>query len=389
MRAAVLIASCGAALLLSPATAYCQRGTQRLVVARSSHALVALADGRALLAGGSDAHDTPLASVELLVPQGWTLGAPMAEARAGLCLTLLRDGRVLATGGAGAAGPLASAEVWSPTTQAWSAIAPMREARAYHVAVLLADGRVLVAGGAAVGQQFWTASAEIWDPATDSWSDAGQMTLPRQQGTAALAGDGRVVVSGSHLGPERADLLDLFDPRTRTWTPLQGPLGALEAVAALADGTVLVLGHTQPSRYVADSTGPAAVTWDPTTDSWTAAGDLAAPSWPRHATVLRLADGRVVVAGGMRWEFPSRAARARAEREACEGLFVPTVSVRDVVVWSPSTRTWSRLPALARTRTWAAGAQLSSGVVLVTGGKSLSFSQQRETSLRSVEALRP
>jgi hypothetical protein len=313
----------------------------------------------------------------------------MAQTRGGLCLTLLRDGRVLATGGAGAAGPLASAEVWSPTTQAWSAVAPMREARAYHVAVLLADGRVLVAGGAAAGQQFWTASAEIWDPATDRWSDAGQMTLPRQQGTAALAGDGRVVVSGAHLGPERSDLLDVFDPRTRTWTPLQGPLGALEAVAALADGTVLVLGHTQPSRYVADSTGPAAAIWNPTTDSWTAAGDLAAPSWPRHATVLPLADGRVVVAGGMRWEFPSRAARARAEREACEGLFVPTVSVRDVVVWSPSTRAWSRLPALARARTWAAGARLSSGVVLVTGGESMSFSQQRDASLRSVETLRP
>src|SRR2546426_9800755 len=62
--------------------------------------------------------------------------------------TLLRDGRVVVIGGTDGVGPLASLEIYDPTTRTFS-LAPsaLAVARQDHTATLLPDGRVLVAGG--------------------------------------------------------------------------------------------------------------------------------------------------------------------------------------------------------------------------------------------------
>ena len=85
----------------------------------------------------------------------WRYVGSMATPRKQLNLTLLPDGRVLATGGSsGALGyddltsPVYTAEVWDPVTETWSTWASSAVYRGYHsTTLLLPDGRVLHAGG--------------------------------------------------------------------------------------------------------------------------------------------------------------------------------------------------------------------------------------------------
>ncbi|MBI1984394.1 MAG: hypothetical protein HYS61_09365, partial [Acidobacteria bacterium] len=123
---------------------------------------------------------------------------PMAEARTGAASAALPDGRVLVSGGTGASGALASAELFYPDGSFYPA-APMLAARSGHTAVALKDGRVLVAGGVDAGESP-TSSAEVYDPSANSWSPAAAMLLPRSGHTATLLSDGRVLVAGGETG---------------------------------------------------------------------------------------------------------------------------------------------------------------------------------------------
>jgi N-acetylneuraminic acid mutarotase len=138
-------------------------------VARFDQAAVLLADGRVLVAGGSDGNGAALASAEIYDPATgqWTLTGNMLSPRFGLTLSMLGNGRVLAVGGySSATSPaLASAEIYDPTTGAWSATASLTEGRRYQSATVLADGRVLVAGGHGAGIDSYLASSEVYTPA--------------------------------------------------------------------------------------------------------------------------------------------------------------------------------------------------------------------------------
>ena len=84
----------------------------------------------------------------------WTSANGMAHPRIKYTLTLLSDGRVIATGGEEIrslaredASPVLPSEVFDPTTGTWSQSPSLTEPRTCHSATLLSDGRVLLAGG--------------------------------------------------------------------------------------------------------------------------------------------------------------------------------------------------------------------------------------------------
>ena len=70
----------------------------------------------------------------------------MMSSRAGSCAALLKDGRILITGGEVGKTTVATAELFSVRTGTSDA-APMLTPRTDHACATLADGRVLVAGG--------------------------------------------------------------------------------------------------------------------------------------------------------------------------------------------------------------------------------------------------
>jgi len=87
------------------------------------------------------------------------------------------------------------------STPAWHPIAPMNSARVYHTLTMLADGRVLATGGEPTSNQDQVTSgvlpAEIWDPATGQWTTIGSIATARNyHSTAVLQADGTVLIAG-------------------------------------------------------------------------------------------------------------------------------------------------------------------------------------------------
>ena len=97
----------------------------------------------------------------------WSPGPNMAHARANASAVVLDDGSLFVSGGDGANGPLASAEIFS--SGSFSSAGSMSVARSHHASVQLQDGRVLVTGGNTTGGGV-SNQAEIFDPADGSWS---------------------------------------------------------------------------------------------------------------------------------------------------------------------------------------------------------------------------
>ena len=297
---------------------------------RDEHAAVALPSGDALLVGGVDpskfepvrhrhshSYEPPklsaamLASTELWDPAlGWRNAGAMLEPRARPRAVLLKDGRVLVTGGiqytygpdyvtptilmGGRSRVLASAEIWFPREERWLAAAPMAQARYCHTATTLDDGRVLVVGGAPAEttRARLTVPSEIWDPVTSRWTVVSRPPRDLVGHAATLLRDGRVLITGAQAPTRgagtRLAAAEVWDLQTGRWmnvAPMTFARADHDAVL-LPDGRVLVAGGG----------GPTAEIWDPVADRWTATGPFT--DHPDDSVRLaRLPDGKVLLFG--------------------------------------------------------------------------------------------
>lgn len=276
---------------------------------------LALADGRALVAGGGDG-TTPTATAEIYdrAANSWTLTAPMQAPRRLAAAVRLADGRVLVAGGEGPNGVAEGAEVYDPATDAWTLTGPVDALRESPVLVTLADGRVLMAGGYRLDgyglPTDYLSSAEIYDPATDAWTPAAAMSEPRLDASAARLADGRVLVAGGHGWPSFPDssrTAELYDPATDTWSPTGStavPRGEGHTMTLLADGRAMVVGGFwwrqidlgPPASWSGATYEASAEIYDPATGTWASTPALSREHSEHFAALLR--DGTVLVAGG-------------------------------------------------------------------------------------------
>ena len=225
---------------------------------RAIHTATLLADGKVLVAGGTSGEISyledyvPLASAELYDPDtgSWAATGSMIEAVRGPA-TLLADGRVLV---------VAHPELFDPKTGSWTATGSMVEGRGSSTSTLLLDGTVLATGGAGGPAIF--DSAEVYDPRTGSWTTAGRMTEYRTGQTATLLPDGRVLVAGGAVPGASAEL---FDPATRSWvaTVTMVEPRFLHTATLLRDGTLLIAGGSA----IGVGALPSAELYDPGTGS--------------------------------------------------------------------------------------------------------------------------
>ena len=174
--------------------------------------------------------------------------------------------------------------------------------------VTMADGRVLVIGGWPGAQDNnATRAASILDPATGAFARTGDMLTEHDNGHPVALADGRIlVVAGMRNAVDPASGLtppmsavELYDPATGTFR-LTGPLSSPRygmTVIRLRDGRVLVAGGAEclgvpegcPDRVAA------ADLYDPATERFTPTGPLAVPM--NGGAPALLADGRVLIVG--------------------------------------------------------------------------------------------
>ena len=168
---------------------------------RDDPVAVLLRDGRVLVTGGTDFDGNNLRTAEIYDPATgkFTTTGSMATARDGYSATVLADGRVLIAGGVDQKyEALASAEIYDPASGKFTTTGSMGTARSGYAAVLLRNGQVLIAGGTTGGDTDGTplSSAELFDSAAGTFTPTGQMADARTGASAALLSDGRVVIAG-------------------------------------------------------------------------------------------------------------------------------------------------------------------------------------------------
>ncbi|QDQ09590.1 kelch repeat-containing protein [Streptomyces spectabilis] len=296
-----------------------------LLTGRRLHSTTLLADGRVLAVGGRGGDGGVLGSAEVYdqAAGAWSaVPGPTDSARFGHSATLLPGGSVLIAGGCGGrgghgTGALSSAELFDPVTSARTPAAPLHDARCGHQAVLLRDGRVLVVGGALPtggdglasahkgGEAHAMAYCELYDPATGAWAPTGSLTTARKGHQATLLPDGRVLVCGGDavtaadgtFSPGSLQSAELYDPGTGRWTQAAAMPGGRARHRGLLTrfGSVLVLGGAAGPGFTAGFRS--VIAYDAAGDRWTAGSGLLLGR--SAAAVAELADGRVLVAGGV------------------------------------------------------------------------------------------
>lgn len=294
------------------------QATGSLNTARGDHTSTRLKNGQALVAGGDGqtlvtgadglvqvVHLNSLSSCELYERASgtWSLTkGSLNEGRSYHTATLLSDGRVLAVGGAGNNGRLASAELFDPGADQWKATGSLNAARDSHSATLLTDGKVLVVGGVDVNG-VPLANAELYDPAKGTWTSAGSLARGRYFHTATLLMDGKVLVIGG-VGATGAasNSVELYDPLSNKFTTLNPLLTA----RALQSATLLTTGSNAGKVLVmaGDDFNPetelkSVELYDPSGSGASTSSGVPQLTQARdNFTATLLSSGKVLAAGG-------------------------------------------------------------------------------------------
>jgi len=353
------------------------RGTIELLATtlsapRVAHSATLLQSGLVLLAGGQGQ-----ASAELFDPVARTVRptASMSQERPNHPALRLPDGRVLVASGS-------TAEIFDPATETWTATSARTTTSASALATL-EDGRILLVGTASSND------AETYDPVSGRWARTGpQRADAHPFRTLTRVRNGRVVggTIDSCAGVSNGDIictpgLQIFDPSSRTFAP--GPISFTNresfTSALLPNGDVLFAGGSgtpetrQAERFngstlvsdgalVAPHRGNPTATLLPGGDVLVMGGDqstidlrpwlpIETPAGPlrtgrkRHAGA-RLLDGRVLLAGGIRFG----------------------VGIAAAELYDPATSTTTPAGNMLAAREYPTLTTLRSGDVLVVGG---------------------
>ena len=172
-----------------------------------------------------------------------------------------------------------------------------------------------------------------------------ELSTPRKLLPLVVLTDGRVLAAGGHDGSRTLMSSEVYEPETGGWraTGAMRTARRNHAAVRMADGRVLVAGGTYSASFGALAS---AEVYDPGTGRWTAVQDMSEAR--NDPAAVLLPDGRVLVAGG---------------------FDVDRHPVRSAELFDPATGRWTRTGAPVAARSGArTGVVLGNGQVLFVSG---------------------
>ncbi|MFF3402358.1 discoidin domain-containing protein [Streptomyces sp. NPDC002659] len=274
---------------------------------------------------------------------------------------VLKDGRVLVTGGSNAQ----RASVYDPATGEWTSTADMNIARGYQAMTLLSTGDAFVLGGSWSGGNGGK-GGEVWSPASGTWRKLGGVPV-----TTTMTADPR--------GPYRADNHQWLHATSNGRVLQLGPSKQLNWISTAGDGSITAAGTRADSP---DAMNGNAVAYDigklltlggatayenvkATRRAYTVdlngggkpvsarTGDLAHARAFANSVVMP--DGKVAVFGGQSYPVP----------------FSDATSAMTPEIWDPATGRFNRMAAMAVPRNYHSVANLLPDGRIFSGGGGL------------------
>ena len=255
--------------------------TGDLTASREEEHGVLLPDGRVLIITrigtfSIEMYDPHFGRFDDVAVLPWRVGTETA--------TLLPNGDVFLTS-------FIRAGVFDPTKGTFSVTFRMYPTRWGHTSTLLKDGRVLIVGGQIFGGEWLLGQNLIYDPSTEAFSEAGNLQFDRRNHKAVLLQDGRVLIIGGIAGRGPfVQTAEIYDPEANTFSPAGVSTIDPSAALLLPSGDVFLI-----RSYNGDI-----VLYDPATHAFSGTGYSISPR-RSFATATLLEDGRVMVAGGLKW----------------------------------------------------------------------------------------
>jgi hypothetical protein len=283
---------------------------------------------------------------------GFTATENMNTPRQRAAAARLSDGRVLVAGGiVDPTGAVTSTETYNPISGRWTPTGLLTHEHHGHAARTLVVPRpgvraVLVGGDAADTDTL----VERWDGATGEWTAATYPPYLRRASAAWLGDAGELVVLCGATPTENARLVAI-DLETSELTELASPMLNRDRpqTCRLADGRVLVVGGIRFDGGV-ERGGRECEVFDPAMEAWSLTGDLVVV----HDHPDRVAETLVALPGGDAL-MVSGPGESAAFTDAVER-------------WSTATGHWTVVAPLPIARDGHTTTILADGTVLVAGG---------------------
>jgi len=284
-------------------------------------ALVRLADGRYLMAGG--AANLGVApgynTAQLFDPVAGTVastGTTMVRPRMSCRGAALTGGKVLIAGGWYDTASATYGELFDPATGLFAATGALRTPRAQPVVLPTTDGKAVIAGGMGVyGSPSFFEQVELYDPVQNSFSVLTNALFPGETGWALTpegeraiqdqeTADGRYVLQASRVTNSVTEVvLAIFDPTARKFTKLAmspaftDPVSVWLPVVSAAENAVYFLSgyNTNNSANLIFRVQRV----DLATGQRVASDELSVTNYyPGSSAAVLLKDGRLFVTGG-------------------------------------------------------------------------------------------
>ncbi len=273
-----------------------------------SHPAVSVHDGKIYSFGGGGPAFKSLNLSEVYDPQTdrWSSLRPMPTLRSGAAAVTV--GNAIYVIGGGFKKPdgkfkfLTTVEAYFPKEDRWETSPDLLQPHDYPAFTIL-DGKIYIIGGhhpnaTEGGPQTDPAFSfsERWSPSMKGWKEIAPMPTPRFAASAVVMNGQLWVLGGVAFTPQgfnEYDRIEVFDPKTETWTvnPLKLPWGSAGQGACVVNDQLYLFGGFRGDEGI----GTHGAVLDSTSKKWSKL-----PPMPeaRAAMGIAVIDGAIYLLGG-------------------------------------------------------------------------------------------